>query len=85
MRSRLIWLIGADQPLNPTTEQWEAFRVADEMVNGWQVRPTKKSALRFARKLADEHSHPMEVFWKQGERVWRFGILVEPTTTTTEK
>ena len=78
MRAKLIWIIGANQPHNPSTEQWNDFVEADLKVNGWQVRRTKKSALRLAQKLADECSHPMEVFWKQGKRAWEYGILVEP-------
>lgn len=78
MRTNLIWLIGADQPHKPSTEQWDAFVDADMKVNGWQIRPTKRSALRLAQKFANECSHPMEVFWQQGKRAWKYGILVEP-------
>ena len=78
MRSKLIWIIGADHPHNPTEAEFNAFVEADLKVNGWRVKPTLKSALRLAQKLADECSYPMEVFWKQGNRVWKYGLLVEP-------
>lgn len=80
MRTKLIWVIVADQPHNPSPQEWDDFVEADMKINGWSIRPTKKSALRLAQSLANECSYPMEVSWAQGKRAWKYGISVEPQT-----
>lgn len=58
MKTKCTWIIWDDQFSN-TPEQRQRLSVA---LNGWQFRPTKKSAMRYAKKIAEKCQANVEFF-----------------------
>jgi len=75
-KHRTAWTIFLDDRLN-TVEQWEK---GTEIVNGWFVRYTKKSAQRLVNKLYREHgvyffaTRHSETKRERGRRVYKYAL-----------
>jgi len=78
-RTRMKWFIFVDDMA--TLEQWDR---AEPALNGWEIKRTKRQALRYADKMCEMLQCPMMVYSTRArDRALRsgkmiMGLVVEP-------